>query len=370
MLSGVSAAVQMIMEGVPEPADLRATVHDGWTVVSVGRVAVAGYRSDDGGMRNMVAVTLTGLGFTGRRVAEVLGLTPEYVSELRGQARREGSAGLTRRPGRPAKLSDAQVRQAVQLRALGVSDKTAAKAFGYAGVGGDTAMEQAELDLGSAPDMSAQPAPTGEPATAAPAAGRAGEAAGAGHGSARIDTGVFASRYAGSMLLYGFTHQVGADTVFAGAAGMAAHRGGRRFDDVAILGATSMVFSLGFASLEQAKHPDRAQVGPVAGIDVLPELRTLRPPLAAIADRCDPLGLQRAFATAMLAADPCTSGVYFVDEHFMPYTGARPVGKGWNTKRRHAESGRVDTMVADARGRAICFTTGEPAGLSTSLPPP
>src|SRR6266542_2998021 len=100
MLSGVSAAVQMIMEGVPEPADLRATVHDGWTVVSVGRVAVAGYRSDDGGMRNMVAVTLTGLGFTGRRVAEVLGLTPEYVSELRGQARREGSAGLTRRPGR------------------------------------------------------------------------------------------------------------------------------------------------------------------------------------------------------------------------------------------------------------------------------
>src|SRR6266542_2993865 len=290
MLSGVSAAVQMIMEGVPEPADLRATVHDGWTVVSVGRVAVAGYRSDDGGMRNMVAVTLTGLGFTGRRVAEVLGLTPEYVSELRGQARREGSAGLTRRPGRPAKLSDAQVRQAVQLRAqglsateigrrLGVSDKTAAKAFGYAGVGGDTAMEQAELDLGSAPDMSAQPAPTGEPATAAPAAGRAG---GAGHGSARIDTGVFACRYAGSMLLYGFTHQVGADTVFAGAAGMAAHRGGRRFDDVAILGATSMVFSLGFASLEQAKHPDRAQVGPVAGIDVLPELRTLRPPLAAI----------------------------------------------------------------------------------------
>src|SRR6266545_2684975 len=172
MLSGVSSAVQMIMEGVPEPADLRATVHDGWTVVSVGRVAVAGYRSDDGGMRNMVAVTLTGLGFTRRRVAEVLGLTPEYVTEIG--------------------------------RRLGVSDKTAAKAFGYAGVGGDTAMEQAELDLGSAPDMSAQPAPTGEPATAAPAAGRAGEAAGAGHGSARIDTGVFASRYAGSMLLYGF----------------------------------------------------------------------------------------------------------------------------------------------------------------------
>jgi hypothetical protein len=46
-----------------------------------------------------------------------------------------------------------------------------------------------------------------------------------------------------------------------------------------------------------------------------------------------------------------------------------PVGKGCNTKRRHAEPGRVDTMVADARGRAICFTSGVPSGLSTSLPP-
>src|SRR5207244_1786299 len=97
--------------------------------------------------------------------------------------------------------------------------------------------------------------------------------------------------------------------------------------------------------------------------------RTLRPRLAAIADGCDPLDLQRAFAAAMLAADPCTSGVYFIDEHFVPYTGALPVGKGWNTKRRHAEAGRIDTVVADAAGRAVCFTAGEPAGLSVSLPP-
>ncbi|MDT5027397.1 MAG: hypothetical protein QOE61_3823 [Micromonosporaceae bacterium] len=52
----------------------------------------------------------------------------------------------------------------------------------------------------------------------------------------------------------------------------------------------------------------------------------------------------------------------------MPYTGKLPVGKGWNTKRRHAESGRVDTMVSDSRGRAVCFTSGEPSGLSVSLP--
>jgi uncharacterized coiled-coil protein SlyX len=127
-------------------------------------------------------------------------------------------------------------------------------------------------------------------------------------------------------------------------------------------------FALGFASLERAKHPDRAQVGPVAGIGVLPELRTLRPRLTQIADGCDPLAVQRSLAQAMLAVEPNLSGVYFVDEHFMPYSGAKPVGSGWNTKRRHAEPGRVDTTVCDPKGRAVCFTSGEPSSLAKSMP--
>ncbi|MDT5027398.1 MAG: hypothetical protein QOE61_3824 [Micromonosporaceae bacterium] len=103
------------------------------------------------------------------------------------------------------------------------------------------------------------------------------------------------------MLLHGFTDRVDATSVFASAGTAGA---GRRFDDVAVLTAVTTVFALGFASMEQAKYPDRAQVGPLAGIEVLPELRTLRPRLAAIADGCDPLLLHPAFATAMLAADP------------------------------------------------------------------
>src|SRR6266542_87662 len=99
MLSGVSAAVQMIMEGVPEPADLRATVHDGWTVVSVGRVAVAGYRSDDGGMRNMVAVTLTGLGFAGSDPSA--GSTGEAVGCAGASGGAAAGAGVVRDGDRP-----------------------------------------------------------------------------------------------------------------------------------------------------------------------------------------------------------------------------------------------------------------------------
>ena len=70
----------------------------------------------------------------------------------------------------------------------------------------------------------------------------------------------------------------------------------------------------------------------------------------------------------MLAADPVASGVYYVDDHFVPYTGAKPVGKGWNNKRGRAEKGRADTHVTAHDGRAVCFVTGEPSGLTVTLP--
>ena len=71
----------------------------------------------------------------------------------------------------------------------------------------------------------------------------------------------------------------------------------------------------------------------------------------------------------MLAADAPGLHVYYVDDHFVPYEGAKPVPKGWNTKRRHAQPGRAGTMVSDYHGRAVCFTDGEPSGLSATLPP-
>jgi hypothetical protein len=344
---------------------------------------VAGYDSDDIGMRNIAVVTLTELGFAGVRVAEVMGLSPEYVSTLRGRARREGSAGLVRARGRRPKLSPTQVARARVWRAEGVSDtriarrlkvtdKTVARALGQDTPPPAAVQDELGLDTEAVPETMAVPE-MAVPETMAEPESQAGaesggvrEAAGlVSGGSARIGEGQFASRYAGAMLLHAFGARVGAEQVFASTGTPVP---GRRFDDVAVLSAVSAVFALGFASMEQAKHPDRAQVGPLAGVTVLPELRTLRPRLSAIAEGCDPLGLQRAFASAMLTADPCTSGVYFIDEHFVPYTGKLPVGKGWNTKRRHAEAGRVDTMVADAAGRAVCFTAGEPAGLSVSLP--
>ena len=134
------------------------------------------------------------------------------------------------------------------------------------------------------------------------------------------------------------------------------------------LSAVSTCFALGAATIEQFKHLTAEAAGPLAGMASLPGLRTLRPRLAAIADGTDPLELQAMFAAAMLAADPVTSGVYYVDDHFVPYAGAKPVGKGWNNKRGKAEKGRADTHVTAHDGRAVCFTSGEPSGLAVTLP--
>jgi transposase-like protein len=167
------------------------------------------------------------------------------------------------------------------------------------------------------------------------------------------------SRYAGAMLLHAYPGQAG--EILPQAAG-----GDGR--ETALLAAVSMGFALGAATAEQVKHLVPAEAGPLAGLAVLPSLRTLRPRLAAIADATDPLALQAALAAAMLAASPETSGVYYVDDHFVPYAGAKPVGKGRDNKRGRADRGRADTHVTTADGRAVCFVTGEPSGLSVTLP--
>jgi hypothetical protein len=62
-------------------------------------------------------------------------------------------------------------------------------------------------------------------------------------------------------------------------------------------------FALGAGTLESTKHLVRDQVGPLGGIAALPELRTLCPRLAQMAEAGNALALQRQLATAMIGAD-------------------------------------------------------------------
>jgi transposase len=383
-----------MLAGMPQPLDLRRSEVSGEVLLTVGSRVLFRYPAADIGMRNLAVVTLPGLGFTGRRVAEVFGLTEEYVSTVRARARAHGSAGLMRPRGRPPSLAPVQVAKARRWHAEGVTGLEIGRRLGVH----DSTVSRLLARLGPLPPAIAQPelpevvgAAVGPAVPAEPVAGvpaepvagvpaepvvggpppdpeAAGPAAGGppgAGGSARLGVGGYRSRYAGAMLLYPFLDRADAAGTFATVTGGPA----RRYDDLAVLTAGTVCFALGIGAVEGVKHLARSDAGVVVGLTAIPELRTVRTRLAALADRADPLAVQRAAARGLLAADPAEdASVYYVDDHFVPYAGAKPLAKGWNSKRRHAQPGRADTLVTDRRGRAVCFTSGEPAGLTKSLP--
>ena len=382
----MSAAVAAILEGMPEPRDLRMREHDGRCVITAGQVVLFEYAAGDIVMRNIALAALRQLGFGGRVVAAALGLTENYVATLHNAAKRDGSAALIRqdRRGGPGKVTAAQWAQARAWRDQGVSDAeigrrlnvahtTIGRGLGPRGrapaSGGGRGQHAAAEPLFTGPAAETEPGPAteaeAEPATEAltgPGAGAGGLPPGGGQpGWPLTGEGVLASRYAGAMLLHAFFARAGADSALPAS-------GDRRQADLALLTAVSMCFALGADTIEQFKHLAAADAGPLAGLGVLPGLRTMRTHLARIADAANPVAVQAMFASAMLAADPVTSGVYYVDDHFIPYTGAKPVAKGWNNKRGRAERGRADTHVTAHDGRAVYFVTGEPSGLSITLP--
>ncbi len=380
----MTPAAAAILEGMPDPRDLRRVGADGQTLIFAGWRLLFRYREGDAGARNVAVAVLRQLGYGGQAVAAVMGLTVNYVATLHRRALREGTGGVVRPRGRPGKLEPGAWERAREWRAAGVRDAEIARRLQVdqstvlrrlcpAAAQDQLPLEQDAAEPqpgmpqpGSGPEPEEEPGRAGTPepqpgagqGAAGHGGGGSGDGAAAGPG---ITGGQVASRYAGAMLLHAFGGRAGAGEILAAAAG-------GEPADVALLSAVSICFALGAATIEQFKHLTAAAAGPLAGLAVLPDLRTIRPRLAAIADGTDPVALQRLFASAMLAAGPVISGVYYVDDHFVPYAGARPVAKGWNNKRGQAERGRADTHVTAHDGRAVCFVTGEPSGLTVTLP--
>ena len=118
------AAVAAILEGMPEPSDLRLHEHDGRCVITAGSTVLFDYAAGDVVMRNIALAALRQLGFRGRVVAAVLGLTENYVATLWNAAKRDGSAALIRhdRPGAPGRVTQEQWELARAWRAQGASD--------------------------------------------------------------------------------------------------------------------------------------------------------------------------------------------------------------------------------------------------------
>ena len=259
----MSAAVALMLEGMPSPRDLRLHRAAGRVVVLVGSTVVGEYAEGDLAMRNMVIVTLRRVGFPGWRVAEVFGLTPTYVARLKSAAARDGAAALAGQdgPGRPRALGEDKRDLARQWRAQGESDLEIGRRLGVAGTtvarrlaagsaaGADAVPGQEELEFaepGRDPELAEESRPEPRPqadsgqdqeeeqgpgdgarlaAEPGPgeAAGAARDGAGGGppppeRGGPEITGGVFWSRYAGAMLLHAFTARSGAGRVLESAA--------------------------------------------------------------------------------------------------------------------------------------------------------
>ncbi len=122
-----------MLVGMPAPWDLYRVEVDGQVLITVGASVLFSYEAADSGLGHLAAVTLPEMGFTGRRVARVLGITQEYVSMLRARARAEGSAGLMRRRGRPAAWGARDLGRARSWRGEGVTDAAIGKRLGVHG---------------------------------------------------------------------------------------------------------------------------------------------------------------------------------------------------------------------------------------------
>ena len=428
----VRLALQQVLAGMPERRPELVVCgrgDDQMVVVGAGRAVLFGpYHRDDLGMRNIGMVTLTQVGFPVNEVAGAFGVQPGTLSGVRTSFRRGGAAGVVHKSGRRAILTEEKVAEALALSEsgswtqqqlalrYGVTQSAISHALRRHRSATTTAASwiQQELDVTGGGTEGDGAAAAGSAEGEVPAAQRAGTetatgeaepdtataAGGDAHGGvvgdgplpdtadtadtdgavvddtagpgpvvpwagSRIESGQYACRYAGVMLAHAYLHRLGVPELFTGLEGAP----WRRFDHAQIATFTVAALLLGVGSVEQVKTLIRTQAGPLIGAATSPELHTLRPRLAAIADTIDVAGLQRQLATAMLAVAGQSAGVFYVDDHFVPYNGAKPVAMGHNGKRDRCEKGRADTLITDARGRAVCFVSGEPSQLAKTMQP-
>lgn len=360
--------------GTPEPYTLWRSESEGWVSVGRGPRLLCRFQVDDIAMRNLSLVALTDAGVKGKDLAALFSITPEHLSRLRTRVTEQGSAGLIRTVGRPRSLSADQLEAAYRLFDEGntfidIADKLSASRYAISRALKRRSQPESiqlllEEETGIALEQSSfgdkegyfgehVPLPEQDTEISEPVS------------IARIENAEVSSCYAGAMLLYHFLDRISVEEILSSLPRVAA----RRYDALHMMLAATFGFALGSSSMEGTKHLKRIDAGALIGLASFPELRTLRPRLADIAEASDPFSLQRSFAKAMLDADEVPPELYFCDDHFVTYTGARTLAKGYNTRKGRPEKGRDDTFVVDSTWRAICFSSSEPKGLSMNLPP-
>lgn len=351
-------------------------------MVHVGATPIACYPAADLTSRHHVMVHLAEAGgVPGRMVATHFGITPVYVSMLRGRYRAQGAAGLTARrrgPKGPMKVTPALEARVRALRASGLSYRAIVTALAattpiaYQTVRRilrapepqqpmlathriDTEPEAEPSASSGAGEAEADP---GTPTTAGeawvvvaePATDVATEAT-AGMPVATTPAQI-PTRYAGAMVLHVALAQLGLWQVFAD---LGAQVGRTALSVAQVVGTVALGFALRLRSIEGFKTALRRDFGTLLGLAATPSVHTVRTHVRALAESVAPEAVLRALLKVLVHLEPIWEHAYYVDGHFSPYGGHQPVAKGWNAKRRLAEPGHTDVYVHDATGRALFY---------------
>src|SRR5665648_148905 len=127
---------------------------------------------------------------------------------------------------------------------------------------------------------------------------------------------------------------------------------------------------LNMFSIRQRARSQHSRPAPVALMSEVRTCRTTEPCSNRVSWRAGPYPLISTISSASITVTVVVERTTWDwwGSVVSSVRGARPVAKGWNTKRRHAQPGRDDTVVTDVRGRAVVFSSGEPTSLSSNLP--
>ena len=331
------------------PAALEVSRIGEYEVVHIGATPIAQYRISDVTARRHVMVQLAEAGrVAGQEIAHRFGVTPVYVSQLRGRYRAGGSAMLTARrrgPKGPSKVTPQLAARVRTLRATGLSYHAIAEALAAT-----TAVSfQTVRRILLRPPAAQLPLPASDRHTAAAAPDDGANAATAIPPTEVADG---ETRYAGAMLLHVALAQMGLWSVFQT---LGASVGRTALSVAQVVGLLAMGFALRLRSIEGFKTALRRDFGRLLGLQAAPAVQTLRTRVHALADSVDPAELMRTLVKSWVALEPVWEGAYYIDGHFSPYSGGRPVPKAWNAKRRLVDPGQTDLYVHDASGRVLFF---------------
>ena len=332
---------------LPPPIDVSRIGE--YEVVHIGATPIAQYRISDVTARRHVMVQLAEAGrVAGQEIAQRFGVTPVYVSQLRGRYRAGGSAMLTARrrgPKGPSKVTPQLAARVRTLRATGLSYHAIAEALAAT-----TAVSfQTVRRILLRPPPAQLPLPASDRDTAAAAPDDGDTAAAAVPPTAVADG---ETRYAGAMLLHVALTQMGLWSVFQT---LGASVGRTALSVAQVVGLIALGFALRLRSIEGFKTAMRRDFGRLLGVHAAPAVQTLRTRVHALAESVDPAELMRTLVEGWVALEPVWEGAYYIDGHFCPYSGGRPVPKAWHAKRRLVAPGQTDLYVHDASGRVLFF---------------